>query len=567
MHVLPYCKGRVRVTLAALVVLASALAAAQQTAGPANATEDVTFIVFMQGREIGRERASIGRTASGWTITSSGSLGAPIHLVNKRFQLTYAPDWQPIELKIEASVTDLRDPKAEPRAMSLATSFGTTTAINEITQNGVTTAKTDQITARSIVLPNNFFAGYEALAARLAAAAPGTEFSVYVAPQTEIKAVVGTVTPESYDTPSGPIAVRRFAVTFHNPGAPIEAGVMIDEKGRFARLDIPAAGLLVARQDLAGVSTRQQTFRNPTDADVNIAAAGFGLAGTITTPAGQGRLRHPAVVLLAGSGAADRDATVAGIPLFAQLAGQLAGREFVALRYDKRGTGQSGGRTERVTLQDYADDAVQAVRWLARRKDVDPDRLYLIGHSEGAAVAMLAAPQEKKIKGLVLMAGMGVPGRQLVLEQQQTLLAATSFTEEERAAKVALQTKILDAAIAQKDWEGIPDELRKAVDTPWYRSLLMFDPAKAMERTKQPILILQGELDTQVKPYQASLLAEAARARKNAGGVDLKPLPGLNHLFVTATTGQVSEYGSLASRTISPAVAAAIADWVASVPR
>ena len=125
---------------------------------------------------------------------------------------------------------------------------------------------------------------------------------------------------------------------------------------------------------MAGVATRQQSVRNPTDVDVKIPAAGFGLAGTLTTPSAQGRLRHPAVVLVAGSGPIERDALVAGIPLFAQLAGQLAEREFVVLRYDKRGTGQSGGRTERVTLQDYADDAVAAVKWLAKRKDVDSER-------------------------------------------------------------------------------------------------------------------------------------------------------------------------------------------------
>ena len=203
---------------------------------------------------------------------------------------------------------------------------------------------------------------------------PGGELPVYIAPQGEIKLTVQTVTPSTYQTPAGPLNTRRFAVSLQNPSGPLDAEITVDERGRFAKARHPRLGLSVARQDLAGVATRQQTIRNPTDIDVKVPAAGFGLAGTITTPAAQGRLRHPAVVLVAGSGPVERDAIVAGIPLFAQLAGQLAERDFVVLRYDKRGTGQSGGRTERATLQDYADDVTAAVKWLAKRKDVDPNR-------------------------------------------------------------------------------------------------------------------------------------------------------------------------------------------------
>ena len=110
--------------------------------------------------------------------------------------MTYAPDWQPIELKIDATVNS--------RPIGLATSFGTTTAINEITNNGVTTTKTDQITARAVVIPNNFFAAYEALAARLSSMTPGGELAVYVAPQAEIKLTVRTITPPPIRRRPGP---------------------------------------------------------------------------------------------------------------------------------------------------------------------------------------------------------------------------------------------------------------------------------------------------------------------------------------------------------------------------
>jgi len=253
--------------------------------------------------------------------------------------------------------------------------------------------------------------------------------------------------------------------------------------------------------------------------------------------------------------------------LFAQLAGQLAERDFLVLRFDKRGIGKSGGRTERATLEDYADDVVATVKWLGKRKDVDTERIFLAGHSEGAAVAMLAAAREKKVAGLVLMAGMGTPGRELILEQQQHLLGETSLSETERTEKVALQNRILDAVIAQKGWEGIPPEMRSAADTTAFRSLVSFDPARAMTNVKQPILIVQGALDKQVLPYHADRLAELARGRKKAASVEVKQMPALNHLFVPARTGDVSEYPALETKAISPEVATAIAAWVASVPQ
>src|SRR4030095_4857815 len=109
---------------------------------------------------------------------STGQFAAPLNMTVNRFEVKYTADWQPLELHIEATQSG--------RSLGLATSFAMTTAINEITQNGTTNSKTDQISARTIVLPNSFFAGYEALAARLAASQPAAELHAYVAPQGEI---------------------------------------------------------------------------------------------------------------------------------------------------------------------------------------------------------------------------------------------------------------------------------------------------------------------------------------------------------------------------------------------
>src|SRR5262245_25718634 len=180
MQLLRHCTA---VLLALIVVTA---AAAQTPASIAPVPGEATFDVFVRGTATGRVVVHLNKTAAGWTISSTGRVG---DLVTNRFELKYSPDWQPTELRIEATQGQ--------KQMQLSTSFGVTTAINEITQNGATSAKTDQVSARTVVLPNNFFAGYEALAVRLASSEAGAEIPLYVAPTAEVKLTVVSMTPES----------------------------------------------------------------------------------------------------------------------------------------------------------------------------------------------------------------------------------------------------------------------------------------------------------------------------------------------------------------------------------
>jgi hypothetical protein len=547
-------------TAALLCAMLGAAAAAGQApstgSGQApSGSGQAEFLVFVGGQQVGREQVNVARSGGNWIITATGHLSTPVEINIHRFEAKYAADWQPLELHIEATLGG--------KPLALSTSFGMTTAINEITQGGATNSKTDQISARSIVLPNNFFAAYEAMAARLATARPGTELPVYVAPQAEIRVTVKVVTDEQVKSPGGTISLRKFELIFQNPGGPLTASVTIDAGNRLARVEIPAAGLSVIRSDLATVSSRPQTSRNPTDADVTIPAFGFNLAGTLTTPPQvAGRLRHPAIVLVGGSGRVDREANVAGIPIFAQLAGALAERGFVVLRYDKRAVGQSGGRDERADIQDYADDLIAAVKWLGKRKEVDSDRITVAGHSEGGAVAMVAATREDDIASLVLMAAPGTRGSELILEQQQHGLDVLNVTGEARKAKIDIQQRIQTAVLTGVGWEGLPPEYRKVADTAWFRSFLQYDPARVMERVRQPILIIQGDLDKQVFPHHADKLAELARERRQKAPVELVRLPGINHLLVTAPTGEVAEYASLKERKVSAEIPAKIAEFL-----
>jgi pimeloyl-ACP methyl ester carboxylesterase len=540
---------------AAIIALSTCAAPALRAQAPAPqlAEGDSDFTVFVNGNAAGRELVRIARSGSTWIVSSTGTAGQGAAPAKTRFEVKYSPDLHPIESRLEMIQGQ--------RSLIVATSYGGTTAINEISQNGTTNSKTDQVSARTIVLPNNFYASYEVLAARLGSATPGADLPAYIAPQAEIRINVKAVSEATIEGPAGPIAIRRYDLAFQNPGGALAAEITIDDRARLVRLEIPAVGLAVVRSDLATVGMRPERVRNPTDTDVTIPAAGFSLAGTLTMPPAIGRMRHPAIVLVAGSGPVDRDETVFGIPIFAQLAGALADQGFIVLRYDKRGVGQSGGRIERVTIQDYADDLVTAVKWMEKRKDVDKKRIAVVGHSEGGAVGMLAAAREKKIASLVLVAAPGTTGAELILEQQRHLLDVMKAPEAERQAKIELQKKIQQAVITEQ-WEGIDADLRKQADLPWFRSFLQFDPATLMPKVRQPILIIQGDLDTQIAPHHADKLAEMARARKKAAPVEVLHLPGVNHLLAKAETGETSEYPNLKEKKVVPDVAAKIAEWL-----
>ena len=127
-------------------------------------------------------------------------------------------------------------------------------------------------------------------------------------------------------------------------------------------------------------------------------------------------------MLVGGSGPTDRDGLAYGIPILGEIAGALADAGFLVVRYDKRGIGQSGGRAEAASLADYAEDVIAAVKMLSARKDVDPKRIAVIGHSEGGSVAMIAAAKDKRIAAVALLATPGVTGAEVVLAQQKHLL-------------------------------------------------------------------------------------------------------------------------------------------------
>ena len=537
--------------LAAVTWSAPALA---QT-GPRPEPLDATFNVFLRATLIGFERVRVERTATGWTISSIGQLSPPLDVLNRRFELRYDSEWRPLELSIDATV------KGQP--YSLQTTFRGGAATSEVRRGSERTTQTAAVSAETVVLPNDFFAAYEALTRRLAGLAAGAELPVYVAPVGEVIARLNSFSDDQIQTAVDVIDVRRYQVTFLDPGLPFEAEIWADADHRLLRVSVPAASLDIARQDVISAGSRLLSERHPGDEEVRVGASGFSLAATITKPVGQAPAAAgpwPAVLLVPGSESVDQDEDVFGIPIFGQIAGALADAGFLVARYDKRGVGQSGGRAESAALEDYADDVRIMVRYLDKRPDVDRWRIVVAGHSEGGWVALLAASKEKKIAGLALIATPSIVGAELVLEQQRRALDRTVDSLVERHAKIDLQRKIHHAVISGQGWDDIPADLRRQADTPWFRSFLTFDPADTMRKVRQPVIIVQGELDRQVPPYHADQLVELARARNR--DVSAVFLDGINHLLVPATTGEADEYARLAGETVSPELVSAIIDWL-----
>ena len=547
----------IRATLAALALVVPLGASAQPpgVAPPLQETGATNFAIFLRGAPIGTEQIAITRTATGWTIVSSGRLAAPIDVVARRVQVRYTPDWKPIELTLDGTVRG--------QAQTIRTVVDGTAATTDVSVAGQQTQKSDTIDPNALLLlPNSFFGPYEALAARLKTADVGSQIPAYLVPQTSVSVAVGASTPEQIQTAGRLVTGRRTRITLVLPGARLDADLWTDGAGRMMRFSVPAQSLEVVREDIAAVSSRSVTISRPNDQQVSIPSNGFSLAGTLSMPATPSVTRLPAVVLVGGSGPTDRDSLAFGIPILGQVAGAIADAGYIVVRYDKRGIGQSGGRAESASLADYAEDVRAVVKLLSDRKDVDPKRIAVIGHSEGGTVALMAAGKDKKIAAVGLIATPGITGADIVLAQQQRLLGRMTLTPEEKQAKVDAQKKIHEAVITGKGLEQLPADVRRSVDNAEFQSLLMSDPAKLLPQVRQPLLIVQGDLDTQVEPRNADLLEGLARKRKNAPAVEVVKVPGINHLLVPATTGEVGEYGTLADTHVSPAVTTAIATWL-----
>jgi CubicO group peptidase (beta-lactamase class C family)/alpha-beta hydrolase superfamily lysophospholipase len=300
-------------------------------------------------------------------------------------------------------------------------------------------------------------------------------------------------------------------------------------------------------------------YSAPSDApytatDVTVTTpTGFTLAGTLTLPKKANRQRRVgAVVTVTGSGPEDRDEYI-GIESyrpFRQFADSLGRRGIAVLRMDDRGTGASKGPYKGATSADFAEDIRAGLAYLRTRPEIDPSRLAVLGHSEGALIAPLVAEKEPDLRAIVLLAGIARPGRG-TLEAQLKNLANHN---------VKLTQTQKDSAI-----RAIPARIDSlAAADPWMAYFLKYDPSGTARHLSKPsVLILTGANDQQADPTQ---VPEWAAAFHEAGNRDVtaEVLPGLNHLFVTDPDGFPGGYTKLPPPVrVDSHVLGLVADWLA----
>jgi uncharacterized protein len=310
------------------------------------------------------------------------------------------------------------------------------------------------------------------------------------------------------------------------------------------------------------------------------AAAGIELAGTITLP--KGARPFPAAVLIAGSGPQDRNESLADHKPFLVLADSLTRKGIAVLRYDKRGIGGSTGSADNSTTLDFASDTQAAIAYLKSRKDIDTNRIGLIGHSEGAMIAPYVATHSPDVAWVVLLAPPATNGEGTLINQSgligevgglsgPQLLASLTFDreaydivrEETDPAVIAEKVKALvkesgmDAALPP---ETLETQLRM-LTSPWFRFFLEYDPLPSLQGLKTPALALYGQKDLQVPPKFN--LAPLKKALEEAGNkdADVRELPDLNHQFQHAYSGSPAEYGAI-EETFSPEALQIISEWI-----
>lgn len=279
--------------------------------------------------------------------------------------------------------------------------------------------------------------------------------------------------------------------------------------------------------------------------------AGHTLAGTLTLPKGASREKPVgAIVTITGSGPQDRDENLGmqNFRPFRQLADSLSRRGIAVLRMDDRGTGASGGTFKGSTSADFGEDIRAGLAYLRTRPEIRPDRLGVLGHSEGAVIAPMVADKEPTLAAIVLLAGVADPARSALAFQIKNMYDHdTKLTPEKRAELIA----------------GIPTRIdgMMAAD-PWMKYFLTYDPGATMRRVKTPVLILTGANDKQAAPEQVALQEAAFKGGGNKD-VTARVVPGLNHLFVEDSDGFPGNYSKLPGPLVIRAdVVETVTDWL-----
>jgi dienelactone hydrolase len=326
--------------------------------------------------------------------------------------------------------------------------------------------------------------------------------------------------------------------------------------------------------------------------EVTINAGDVRLSGTLTVPPGKGR--HPAVVLITGSGAHNRDEELFGFKPFRIIADHLTRHGIAVLRCDDRGVGGSTGSKSTSTSADHASDMVSAVQFLKKRPDINPRQIGLCGHSEGGLIAPIAAAESHDVAFIVLLAGPAIPGDRLILFQLESQMRSAGAGDEQIRKTREQQNRVFDCVRTGKGWDVLEEEFKKEVaasfatlspavrkgiadsaafvdanvasrltpaKTPWFRFFVTFDPVPALEQVPCPVLAVFGALDMQVPVSLNREPMERALSKGRTKDWKIEVIPKANHLFLEAKTGSPMEYAGLEKKFI-PGFLDLVSGWI-----
>lgn len=360
-----------------------------------------------------------------------------------------------------------------------------------------------------------------------------------------------------------PDGAARISGQFSQGGASFPFELSRGELAKRVRPQDPKPPLPYAEQDV-----------RTTNGDVS-------LAGTLTLPPGKGPF--PAVVMVSGSGPQNRDEEIFEHRPFAVWADHLTRAGVAVLRYDDRGVGDSTGDHAAATTATLSTDTEAWVRFLKARPDIGP--VGIIGHSEGGIIAPMVAARSKDVAFVVMLAGTGVNGAEVLVEQNRALMRAAGANDEtiEQVAAAAralfesmtrgddaakIRERMTRLVLAQSGLDELTPELEPMIDQqmagldrPWFAEFLRHDPASDLKKVRVPVLALFGERDAQVVPAQNVPAVEAALREAGNERVTVKVVPGVNHMFQPARTGGVQEYQEIET-TVDPAVLDLVRDWI-----
>ncbi|WP_136465226.1 alpha/beta hydrolase family protein [Flagellimonas onchidii] len=327
--------------------------------------------------------------------------------------------------------------------------------------------------------------------------------------------------------------------------------------------------------------TEDVTFKNT--------RANITLAGTLSMPSKEGKF--PAVVLITGSGPQDRNEEIVGHKPFLIISDYLTRRGLAVLRFDDRGFGKSTGDFSKATSADFATDVSSAVTYLKTRKEINETKIGLIGHSEGGLIAPMVAAESKDVDFIVLLAGTGIAGNELLSLQGKLIEKASGVSEEKIKISGEIRDKMIVMTMASDNLEMLKDELRTYLDkelqnelskslipqgmtkerfislqvdfmaTPWMVYFLRHDPATILEKVDCAVLAVNGGKDLQVPPKENLSAIEAALRKHGNEKITLIEFPNLNHLFQKCETGAPTEYGVI-EQTFSPIALEEISSWI-----